>query len=197
MSICIHCGCESVHTRAIYGTCEHCTPKEYLTYKENKKDIIKKSDSYLYDIEHYDEYNLAIYVYNKNRPKDILEIKKYSKSWLTRMYNRTTYEEQYNDVFCVVRVLMTDAEKLAKEFGIYEVFKSTSVPKTQICKKFKLTDKVDMCKYYTHLVKADDRRSDYIRHNAFLQGKGKDVRDILSRTCGTNAARGCFVPIQI
>ena len=92
---------------------------------------------------------------------------------------------------------MTDAEKLAKEFGIYEAFKSTSVLKTQICKKFKLTDKVDMCKYYTHLVKTDYRRSDYVRHNAFLQGKGKDIRDILSRTCGTNVTRGCFVPIQI
>lgn len=195
MSICVHCGCEGNGTS--YGNCEHCTPKEYLEYKNKKKNIKLKSEAFKYDLTHYDEYYVAIYKFNKHKPKDVKALKSYDRKWLKRFYNKAIYDESFGDNLCVCRILMKHAKILAHEFGFYIEFISTEVPKNKQFKEFKLTDKVSMYKYYTHHVKPVANISDYIRHNVFLQGKEKDVKDILSRTCGVDLPRGCFIPVFV
>lgn len=195
MSICIHCGCEGNGTQ--YGGCKHCTPKEYLEYNIKKKEFILKSESLKYDIDHYDEYVKVRQLYNKHIPKKsgINKLKIYTKSWLTRLYNKALDEEEHKDQQCICRILMKHAKKLALEFGYYE-FLSIEIPKSKRYKEFKLTKSVSLYKYYTAKVKPkSEHKSEYIQHNAFLQGKEGDVKEILNRTCGIDLPRGCFVPI--
>jgi hypothetical protein len=183
-----------------YGFCRHCTPNEYMDYYFTKiPNVHKKSEEIKYDIDHYEEYVKVRQLYNKHIPKksDIKKLKIYTKSWLTRLYNKALDEEEHKDQQCICRILMKHAKKLAIEFGHYD-FLSIEIPKHKRYKEFKLTKSVSLYKYYTTKVKPEaEHMSDYIRHNAFLQGKEGDVKDIISRTYGIELPRGCFIPIHL